>query len=139
MARVSQRSGSSIATSDGFELAARENDRFSIGVSHPLIAAPNQWLSVGARLHGVNDRTDYTVGFLGQPQRENRRTRPGVRGDWRKSDNKQLRIVSAGVYQGMRAWAPRVKPTSPAISTTLISCACVFVGRAERYVFRDCA
>lgn len=103
-ARYRSDPGSSIATSDGFELKPhRENDRFSIGVSHPLIAAPNQWLSVGARLYGVNDRTDYeVVGFPVSLSEKTDVRALAFEGDWRKSDNTQLRIVSAGVYQGMK-------------------------------------
>jgi len=92
-----------IATTDGFELKPhRENDRFSIGVSHPLIAAPDQWLSVAGRLYGVNDNTDYEIVGYGQTISEKTNTRAvALEGDWRKSDAKQLRIVSAGLYQGI--------------------------------------
>ena len=102
-ARYRSDPGTNIATSDGFELKPhRENDRFSIGVTHPLIAAPSQWLSVGARLYGVDDNTDYEV--VGYPLsiREETNVRAlAFEGDWRKSDAKQLRIVSAGLYQGI--------------------------------------
>ena len=93
----------SIATNDGFELKPhRENDRFSIGVSHPLIAAPDQWLSAGARLYGVNDNTDYEIVGYGQTISEKTNVRAlAFKGDWRKSDARQLRIVSAGLYQGI--------------------------------------
>ena len=93
----------SIATNDGFELKPhRENDRFSIGVSHPLIAAPDQWLSAGARLYGVNDNTDYEIVGYGQTISEKTNVRAlAFEGDWRKSDARQLRIVSAGLYQGI--------------------------------------
>ncbi|MGV8918233.1 MAG: ShlB/FhaC/HecB family hemolysin secretion/activation protein [Pseudomonas sp.] len=80
----------------------RDNDRLSIGFSHPLIAAQNQWLSAGVRLYGVNDRTRYQV--IGQPIRVETETNLralAFEADWRKADDKQLRIVSAGVYQGI--------------------------------------
>ncbi len=102
-ARYRSDPGTNIATSDGFELKPhRENDRFSIGVTHPLIAAPSQWLSVGARLYGVDDNTDYEV--VGYPLSITEKTNVralAFEGDWRKSDAKQLRIVSAGLYQGI--------------------------------------
>ena len=93
----------SIVTSDGFELKPhRENDRFSIGISHPLIAAPDQWLSAAARLYGVNDKTDYEIVGYGQTISDKTNVRAlAFEGDWRKSDAKQLRIVSAGLYQGI--------------------------------------
>ena len=102
-ARYRSDPGTNIATSDGFELKPhRENDRFSIGVTHPLIAAPSQWLSLGARLYGVDDNTDYEV--VGYPLSITEKTNVralAFEGDWRKSDAKQLRIVSAGLYQGI--------------------------------------
>ncbi|WP_249678037.1 ShlB/FhaC/HecB family hemolysin secretion/activation protein [Pseudomonas abieticivorans] len=79
----------------------RENDRFSVGVSYPLIAAPDQLLSLGARLYGVNDKTDYRV--VGFDQKVATRTDVralALEGDWRTSTATQLRIVSGGVYQG---------------------------------------
>ena len=93
----------SIVTSDGFELKPhRENDRFSIGISHPLIAAPDQWLSAAARFYGVNDKTDYEIVGYGQTISDKTNVRAlAFEGDWRKSDAKQLRIVSAGLYQGI--------------------------------------
>lgn len=103
----------SIATDDGFELKPhRENDRFSIGVSHPLIAAPDQWLSAGARLYGVNDNTDYEVAGFSQTISEKTNVRAlAFEGDWRKSDARQLRIVSAGMYQGMDAMGAKSETT----------------------------
>lgn len=102
-ARYRSDPGTNIATSDGFELKPhRENDRFSIGVTHPLIAAPSQWLSVGARLYGVDDNTDYeVVGYPLSIREETNLRALAFEGDWRKSDAKQLRIVSAGLYQGI--------------------------------------
>ncbi|MCU1728390.1 ShlB/FhaC/HecB family hemolysin secretion/activation protein [Pseudomonas sp. 7P_10.2_Bac1] len=92
-----------IATSDGFVLKPhRENDRFSIGISHPLIVAPDQWLSLAARLYGVNDKTDYEiVGYAPTISEKTNVRALAFEGDWRKSDAQQLRIVSAGVYQGI--------------------------------------
>lgn len=95
--------GTSLTTSDGFELKpTRRNDRFSVGVSHPLIVAPNEWLSVSARLYGVNDKTDYDVVGHSQTISEKTNVRAlAYEGDWRKSAAKQLRILSAGLYQGI--------------------------------------
>lgn len=93
----------------GFQLKQhRENDRFSIGFSHPLIAAQSEWLSGGARLYAVNDKTRYQV--VGFPLEFENRTdirALAFEGDWRKSTNRQLRIVSAGLYQGLDAMGAR--------------------------------
>lgn len=80
----------------------RENDRYSIGLSQALIASPAEWLSVAARFYAVDDSTDYRV--VGAPIKVS--TRTDVRAfafeaDWSKSDARQLRILSAGVYQGL--------------------------------------
>lgn len=102
-ARYRSEPGTNIATSDGFELKPhRENDRFSVGVSHPLIAAPDQLLNVAARLYGVNDNTDYQVVGYSQTISDKTNVRAlAFESEWRKSDDKQLRIVSAGLYQGI--------------------------------------
>jgi hypothetical protein len=52
--------GTNVLTSDGFELKPhKEDDRYSIGVSHPFIAASNELLNAGARLYAV-DKTATT-------------------------------------------------------------------------------
>lgn len=92
-----------LALDNGLELSQhRENDRLSLGISHPLIAAANEWLSVGTRLYAVNDKTRFQV--VGLPLSIETRTdlrALAVEGDWRKSTDRQLRILSAGVYQGI--------------------------------------
>lgn len=80
----------------------RENDRYSIGLSYPLIASPNEWLSLAARFYAVDDTTDYRV--IGFPLKVSTSTdirALAFEGDWRKATDTRLRIVSAGVYQGM--------------------------------------
>lgn len=88
---------------NGLELEPhRENDRYSIGFSHPLIASPNEQLSAGARLYAVDDKTRYkVVGFpLSVEQRTDIRAL-AFESDWRKADTRQLRILSGGLYQGI--------------------------------------
>jgi hemolysin activation/secretion protein len=95
--------GTNVALANGLELKQRRtNDRFSIGFTHPLIAAQSEWLSVGSRLYAVNDKTRYDV--VGFPVSIETRTdirALAVEGDWRKSTDRQLRILSAGVYKGI--------------------------------------
>lgn len=79
----------------------RENDRYSIGISHPLIAASNEWLNLSARFYAVDDTTDYRV--VGFPLKVSTSTdirALAFEGDWRKSTETQLRIISGGLYQG---------------------------------------
>ena len=95
--------GTNVLTSDGFELKPhKEDDRYSIGVSHPFIAASNELLNAGARLYAVDNKNRYDV--VGYPISIEERTNVralAFEGDWRKSDARQLRILSGGVYQGL--------------------------------------
>ncbi len=80
----------------------RENDRLSVGFSHPLIAAQNEWLSAGARLYAVNDKTRFQlIGFPLTVENQTDIRALAFEGDWRKSSATQLRILSAGLYQGI--------------------------------------
>ncbi|WP_131108900.1 POTRA domain-containing protein [Pseudomonas sp. Sample_10] len=95
--------GTNIRLDNGLELEPhRENDRYSIGFSHPVIASPNELLSAGARLYAVNDKTRYkVVGFpLSVEERTDVRAL-AFESDWRKADAQQLRILSGGLYQGL--------------------------------------
>jgi len=95
--------GTSLFTSDGFELKPhKEDDRYSIGVSHPFIAAANELLNAGARLYAVDSTNRYKV--VGYPLSIEERTDVralAFESDWRKSDARQLRILSGGLYQGL--------------------------------------
>jgi len=92
-----------VLLSNGIELKQhRENDRLSVGVTHPFIAAQNEWLSGGVRLYSVDDKSRYQV--RGSPL--SIETKTNIRalafeGDWRTSTDRQLRILSAGVYKGI--------------------------------------
>ena len=93
----------SLQLGNGLELDPhRENDRFSIGLTHPFIASPNEMLSAGARLYAINDKTRYKVSGTSLTLDEKTNTRAvAFEGDWSKSDPRQLRILSAGAYQGI--------------------------------------
>ncbi|WP_426206046.1 ShlB/FhaC/HecB family hemolysin secretion/activation protein [Pseudomonas sp. TWP3-1] len=95
--------GTNVRLANGLELKPhRENDRYSIGFSLPLIAASNELLTAGSRLYAVNDKTRYKV--VGYPLSVEERTDVralAFESDWRKADARQLRILSGGVYQGL--------------------------------------
>ncbi|MBS4090645.1 ShlB/FhaC/HecB family hemolysin secretion/activation protein [Pseudomonas rustica] len=95
--------GTNLRLDNGLELKPhRENDRYSVGFTVPLIAASNELLTAGSRLYAVNDKTRYNV--VGYPLSVEERTdirALAFEGDWRKADAKQLRILSAGLYQGL--------------------------------------
>lgn len=95
--------GTNVLLDNGLQLKPhRENDRYSIGFTLPLIAASNELLTAGARLYAVNDKTRYNV--IGFPLSVEERTdirALAFESDWRKADARQLRILSGGVYQGL--------------------------------------
>lgn len=98
----------------------RENDRFSIGLSHPLIASPTESLTLGTRLYGVNDTTRYQL--VGFPQRFDVQTDMralAFEGDWRKADARQLRILSAGLYQGIDGLGAKTRSDFDGIKSDL--------------------
>jgi hypothetical protein len=86
----------------------RESERYSIGLSQPLIVSANEWLEALGRIYMVKDRTDYQ--WLGAPRQMDSET--NVRAlsfevDWRKAEARRLRIVSGGVYQGLDHFGAR--------------------------------
>ncbi|MGE7992628.1 ShlB/FhaC/HecB family hemolysin secretion/activation protein [Pseudomonas sp. NPDC089554] len=86
----------------------RENERYSIGLSQSLIASPTEWLDVVGRFYAVNDQIDYRV--VGQPLELGSETNLralSFEGDWRKAQERRLRILSAGVYQGLDHFGAR--------------------------------
>ncbi len=93
----------SVQLDNGLKLKPHQAiDRYSIGVSHPVIASPNESLTLGTRLYAVDQTNRYQL--EGFPQRFELQTNLralAVEGDWRKADTTQLRILSAGVYQGI--------------------------------------
>ncbi|MFI8225272.1 ShlB/FhaC/HecB family hemolysin secretion/activation protein [Pseudomonas sp. NPDC085632] len=95
--------GTNVVLDNGLQLKPhRENDRYSIGFTLPLIAASNELLTAGSRLYAVNDKTRYNV--VGFPLSVEERTdirALAFESDWRKADARQLRILSGGVYQGL--------------------------------------
>jgi hemolysin activation/secretion protein len=79
----------------------RENDRYSIGFTLPLIAASNELLTAGSRLYAVDDKTRYNgINFPFSTEFRTDIRALAFEGDWRKADARQLRILSGGVYQG---------------------------------------
>ena len=85
-------------------------DRVSFGLSHPLIASPTESLSLGTRLYGVDQKTRYQlVGFPNRFDVETDLRALAFEGDWRKADSDQLRILSAGLYQGINGMGAKTR------------------------------
>lgn len=86
----------------------RDSERYSVGLSQPLIVSANEWLEAVGRIYMVKDRIDYQ--WLGAPRQMDSET--NVRAlsfevDWRKAEARRLRIVSGGVYQGLDHFGAR--------------------------------
>jgi hemolysin activation/secretion protein len=100
---------SNVQLDGGFELKPHQAiDRYSIGLSHPLIASPTESLTLGTRLYAVDQTTRYQL--VGYPLRFDVETdlrALAFEGDWCKSDDRQLRILSAGLYQGINGLGAR--------------------------------
>ncbi|MFC6300855.1 ShlB/FhaC/HecB family hemolysin secretion/activation protein [Pseudomonas sp. CCM 7893] len=100
---------SNVLLDGGFQLKPhQEVDRYSIGLSHPLIASPTESLTLGTRLYAVDQTTRYQL--VGYPQRFDLETDSralAFEGDWRKANDRQLRILSAGLYQGINGLGAR--------------------------------
>lgn len=95
--------GTHVQLANGLQLKPhRENDRYSIGLTHPFIASPTEVLNLSSRFYAVNDKTRYQV--VGYPLSVEDKTdirALAFEGDWRKANETQLRILSGGVYQGI--------------------------------------
>ncbi|WP_017735282.1 ShlB/FhaC/HecB family hemolysin secretion/activation protein [Pseudomonas sp. CBZ-4] len=103
--------GTNVQLDGGFQLKPHQAiDRFSIGVSHPVIASPTESLSLGTRIYGVDQKTRYQlVGFPNRFDLETNLRALAFEGDWRKADTDQLRILSAGLYQGINGLGAKTR------------------------------
>ncbi|MCL7462311.1 POTRA domain-containing protein [Pseudomonas sp. NW5] len=85
---------------------ARRNDRVSVGVKHPIRLAGGEILSATARLYGVDDERKFTR-VEPQPvikdalELESKVRVLALEGEQRTAKQGQLRVLGAGVYQGL--------------------------------------
>lgn len=90
-------------------VSTRENTRLSLGLTYPLILSSRESLTAGVRLYGVNDERNFTLirrnpaqVFVDGLTIDSKIRVLGFESDWRTLDAKgQLRILSAGLYQGI--------------------------------------
>lgn len=108
-ARYRSEPSTRVRLDNGIDLSQqRETDRYSVGISQTLIASPRQWLDVVGRFYVVKDRIDYQ--WVGSGLKSDSQTHLralSFEGDWRQADPGRLRIVSAGVYQGLDYFGAR--------------------------------
>ena len=98
-----------IQSNAAFDYSSRKNNRVSIGVSHPFQISSQQIVTGVARVYGVDDERKYDLlATTPQPRvikdalKQSSKVRAlALEGDWRQAQQKQMRVLSAGVYQGM--------------------------------------
>lgn len=86
--------------------AERKNDRISLGVTHPFIVSAKESLIGSARVYGVNDELDGSItSNVSNNQLEFGRSSKvralALEGEWKQAEADQLRVIGAGVYQGL--------------------------------------
>lgn len=80
----------------------RESDRYAVGLRQPVIVAADEWMTVAGHFYAVSEHIEDRPG-QGVPSRNNATSLRALSfgGDWRHADPRRLRIVTAGVYQGL--------------------------------------
>jgi hemolysin activation/secretion protein len=87
---------------------SRRNDRASIGLMHPFKISGKEIITGSARLYAVDDVREFTrltplpIAKKAIEQKSKVRVL-ALEGDWRQAENKQMRLLSAGLYQGLNA------------------------------------
>ena len=80
----------------------RDSDRYAIGLLQPVIVRPDEWMAVQGQVYSVSEHFEDQVDGLPTARDYDTYVRAlSFEGDWRKVEGGRLRIVSAGVYQGL--------------------------------------
>ena len=95
--------GTRIRLDDGRDITRkRESERYSIGLRQPVIVRPDEWMALEGRLYAVSEHVEDREAGPPSLQDDDTYVRAlSFEGDWRKVEQGRLRIVSAGVYQGL--------------------------------------
>ncbi|PVZ43353.1 ShlB/FhaC/HecB family hemolysin secretion/activation protein [Pseudomonas sp. CC120222-01a] len=76
-----------------------ESERYAIGLGQPVIVTADEWLAVTGHVYSVSEHDEDLTSGLGHNDTYVRAL--SFEGDWRKVEGGRLRMVSAGVYQGL--------------------------------------
>ncbi|CAB5614400.1 ShlB/FhaC/HecB family hemolysin secretion/activation protein [Pseudomonas asiatica] len=95
--------GTRIRLDDGRDITRkRDSDRYAIGLRQPVIVRPDEWMVVQGQVYSVSEHFEDRVDGLPSARDYDTYVRAlSFEGDWRKVEEGRLRIVSAGVYQGL--------------------------------------
>ncbi|BBH44137.1 ShlB/FhaC/HecB family hemolysin secretion/activation protein [Pseudomonas sp. KU43P] len=100
VARYRSEPGTRVRLDDGSDFTQRiESERYAMGFAQPLIIAPNESMSVAGHFYSVSEHIDDRRG--GQREYDTYVRALSFEGNWRKAEPQRLRMVSAGVYQGL--------------------------------------
>jgi len=95
--------GTRIRLDDGLDiLRKRDSERFEIGLRQPVIVRPGEWMALQGHLYSVSEHVeDQGEGPPSSGKYDTYVRALSFEGDWREAQGGRLRIVSAGVYQGL--------------------------------------
>lgn len=84
----------------------RDNQRLSLGVSHPFVASPTEMVTGVARIYSVDDEREFTrLSPLPERKRalviDSKVRAVALEGEWKMAQANRLRILSGGLYQGI--------------------------------------
>lgn len=96
----------------GLALSQRkENQRYSGTLRYPLLAAPDRWWSVSGQLYAVDDQQQYRLSGVGTVFESETNIRAfALETEWREYSAQRLRILTAGLYQGLNGLGAKVEP-----------------------------
>ena len=98
-----------LSSSRWLDYSHRKNNRASIGVSHPFRLSNKEIITGAARLYAVDDERKYNL-LTAEPDfsiaknalKQTSKVRAlAFEGDWRQAEGQQMRLLSAGLYQGL--------------------------------------
>ena len=95
--------GTRIRLDDGRDITRKiDSDRYAIGLRQPVIVRPDEWMVVQGQVYSVSEHLEDRLDGLPSARNYDTYVRAvSFEGDWRKVEEGRLRIVSAGVYQGL--------------------------------------
>ncbi|MFJ4456937.1 ShlB/FhaC/HecB family hemolysin secretion/activation protein [Pseudomonas sp. NPDC089392] len=92
--------GTRIRLNDGRDVTRkRDSERYAIGLRQPVIVRSGEWMAVQGYLYWVSEH--YEDGLASARGYDTYVRALSFEGNWRKEEKGRLRMVSAGVYQGL--------------------------------------
>jgi len=89
--------GTRIRLDDGRDMTRERNsERYAVGLRQPVVVRPNEWMAVQGHLYAVSEQVEDQLDDYDTSVRA-----LSFEGEWRKVEGSRLRIISAGVYQGL--------------------------------------